>query len=224
MEGISHEACALAGAWKLNKLMRCTRQRISSTARSPLVCRNTPLRFPLTDGTDAPSTGTERGGRHARPHRTPKTAPTTHADRLQDHIAKAPEPRQHRQSPRRAAGREEIKLTREALGWTHAPFELPKEAYEAWDAKAKGLALEARLGREIHRLQGGHPELAAEFTRRMKGELPRAFLADRGGHRGWRPHQGRDRGFAQGLAARARSLHRRPAGNAGWLGRLTGSN
>ena len=72
-------------------------------------------------------------------------------------------------------GAEEIKLTREALNWPHAPFHIPKESYDAWDAKAKGLAAESAWDATFAAYKAAYPELAAEFTRRMKGDLPKSF-------------------------------------------------
>ena len=69
-------------------------------------------------------------------------------------------------------GEEEIKLTKEALGWDHGPFEVPDDVYEGWDAKAKGAAAEAAWNEKFAAYKAEFPELAAEFERRMAGELP----------------------------------------------------
>ena len=74
-----------------------------------------------------------------------------------------------------ALGPEEVKLTREAMGWPHEPFVVPQEVYRDWDAKAKGAAAQAEWDKRFAAYRAAHPELAAEFTRRMKGELPRNF-------------------------------------------------
>jgi transketolase len=95
-------------------------------------------------------------------------------------------------------GAEEIKLTREALGWTHEPFVIPEDVYAAWDAKAAGQAAEAAWDERFAAYKAAYPELAAEFVRRMKGELPADFAPDGGGRRGGRAHQGRNRGQPQG--------------------------
>ena len=68
-----------------------------------------------------------------------------------------------------ALGADEIKLTREALGWNSEPFVVPESAYTLWDAKAKGTALEAGWDAKYALYKAAHPELAAEFTRRMRG-------------------------------------------------------
>ncbi len=179
MEGISHEACALAGAWKLNKLVALYDDNgISIDGQvTPWFIDNTALRFAAygwnvigpVDGHDA-----DVVARALVDAKNSADKPTLII--CKTHIGKG--------SPNRAnsakahgepLGVEEIKLTREALGWSHAAFEMPKEAYEAWDAKAKGLALEAAWDAKFAAYKVAHPELAAEFTRRMKGDLPRAF-------------------------------------------------
>ncbi|MDP1742012.1 transketolase [Polaromonas sp.] len=179
MEGISHEACALAGAWKLNKLIALYDDNgISIDGQvTPWFIDNTALRFAAygwnvigpIDGHDA-----DVVARALVDAKNSADKPTLIV--CKTHIGKG--------SPNRAntakahgepLGAEEIRLTREALGWTHPPFDMPKEAYEAWDAKAKGLALEADWDAKFAAYKVAHPEQAAEFTRRMKGDLPRAF-------------------------------------------------
>jgi transketolase len=72
-------------------------------------------------------------------------------------------------------GAEEIKLTREALGWPHAPFTIPKPVMAAWDGKAAGKAAESAWKDTFAAYKKAHPKLAKEFVRRMKGELPANF-------------------------------------------------
>ena len=69
-------------------------------------------------------------------------------------------------------GDEEIELTRKQLGWTHAPFEIPQEIYAQWDAKEAGQAKEAAWNEKFAAYAKAHPELALEFQRRVKNELP----------------------------------------------------
>ncbi len=76
-----------------------------------------------------------------------------------------------------ALGDKEIAATREAIGWAHAPFVIPQNIYDAWDAKHKGQAVEARWNAVFAAYQAAHPELAKEFTRRMAGDLPANFAA-----------------------------------------------
>ncbi len=69
-------------------------------------------------------------------------------------------------------GEEEINLTKAALGWDHGPFEIPADVYEGWDAKDKGAKAEAAWNEKFAAYKAAYPELAAEFERRMSGEMP----------------------------------------------------
>ena len=69
-------------------------------------------------------------------------------------------------------GNEEIELTRKALNWTYAPFEIPADIYAQWDAKAKGAEQERAWDAKFAAYEAAYPELAAEFKRRVSGELP----------------------------------------------------
>jgi len=69
-------------------------------------------------------------------------------------------------------GDEEIALTREAMGWMHAPFEVPEDVRAAWDATAQGGAREKDWQQRFEAYRADHPQLAAEFERRMAGDLP----------------------------------------------------
>ena len=69
-------------------------------------------------------------------------------------------------------GEDEIKATRENLGWNYEPFVIPEEIYAGWDARDKGAEVEAHWNEKFAAYQAAYPELAAEFERRMKGELP----------------------------------------------------
>jgi len=74
-------------------------------------------------------------------------------------------------------GEEEINLTKAALGWDHGPFEVPHEIYHGWDAKEKGADAEKAWNEKFEAYKKDYPELAAEFERRMKGELPNDWAA-----------------------------------------------
>lgn len=74
-------------------------------------------------------------------------------------------------------GDEEINLTKAALGWDHGPFEVPEDIYAGWDAREKGAAAEAAWNSKFAAYQEAHPELAAEFKRRMAGDLPEDWAA-----------------------------------------------
>ena len=179
MEGVSHEACALAGAWKLNKLIALYDDNgISIDGQvAPWFVDDTPQRFKAygwqvlgpIDGHDsqAVSAAIARA-------RTSPDQPTLIV--CKTHIGKG--------SPNRAntakahgepLGAEEITLTRAALGWPHAPFEIPAEVYADWDAKARGSAAEAQWQRAFADYARAHPALAQELERRLDGQLPRDF-------------------------------------------------
>ena len=72
-------------------------------------------------------------------------------------------------------GVDEIALTRAALGWNHGPFEIPADIYAEWDAKQAGAAAEAEWDQRFAAYATAYPELAAEFKRRITGELPADF-------------------------------------------------
>ena len=71
-----------------------------------------------------------------------------------------------------ALGEEEVALTRKQLGWNHPPFEIPKEVYRAWDAREKGEKAQQSWGEKFAAYKQAHPQLAAEFSRRLEGQLP----------------------------------------------------
>jgi transketolase len=179
MEGISHEACALAGAWKLNKLIALYDDNgISIDGQvTPWFIDNTALRFTAYGwNVIGPIDGhnVDAVDRAIADAKNKADGPTLII--CKTHIGKG--------SPNRAntskahgepLGAEEIKLTREALGWNHGPFEIPPEVYADWDAKASGLALEADWDGRFANYKAAYPELAAEYLRRMKGALPKNF-------------------------------------------------
>ncbi|MFC5523275.1 transketolase [Polaromonas jejuensis] len=179
MEGISHEAAALAGAWKLNKLIALYDDNgISIDGQvAPWFIDNTPLRFAAYGwNVIGPIDGHDTALVSSAIADAKKSADKPTLIVCKTHIGQG--------SPNRAntakahgepLGAEEIQLTREALNWSHTPFKFPQEVYDAWDAKAKGLAAEAAWDEKFAAYQAAHPELAAEFVRRMKGDLPKSF-------------------------------------------------
>ncbi|MGZ5847994.1 MAG: transketolase [Ramlibacter sp.] len=179
MEGISHEACALAGAWRLNKLIAVYDDNgISIDGQvAPWFIDDTSARFraygwnvigPL-DGHDVDAVD-----RAIADARRSADKPTLIVAKTQ--IGKgSPNRVNTAKAHGEALGPEEVKLTREALGWPHEPFVVPKEVYAAWDAKASGRAAQDAWDKRFAAYRADHPELAAEFVRRMKGELPRNF-------------------------------------------------
>jgi transketolase len=179
MEGISHEACALAGAWRLNKLIAVYDDNgISIDGQvTPWFIDDTPARFKAygwnvigpVDGHDIDAVD-----RAIADARRSADKPTLIVAKTQ--IGKgSPNRVNTAKAHGEALGPEEVKLTREALGWPHEAFVVPQPVYAAWDAKAKGQAAQAKWQDRFATYQAAHPELAAEFVRRMKGELPRNF-------------------------------------------------
>ena len=69
-------------------------------------------------------------------------------------------------------GNDEIELTRKELGWEHEPFVIPEDIYEGWDGKNRGLKAESEWNDKFAAYQADYPELAADYTRRMAGDLP----------------------------------------------------
>ncbi|WP_027016946.1 transketolase [Comamonas composti] len=179
MEGISHEACALAGAWKLNKLIALWDDNgISIDGQvTPWFGDDTPARFEAygwnviraVDGHDV-----EAVDKAIAAAKKSSSKPTLICCKTS--IGKG--------SPNRAGtakahgeplGAEEIALTRAALGWEHGPFEIPAEVYADWDAKAAGKKAEAAWDKKFAAYTKAFPAQAAEFKRRMAGELPVNF-------------------------------------------------
>jgi len=176
MEGISHEACALAGAWKLDKLVAVYDDNGISIdgAVAPWFIDDTPKRFEAygwhvianVDGHDVDAVDAAIATARANTGKpTLICCKTT--------IGKgAPTRAGTAKAHGEALGVEEIKATRAALGWSHAPFVLPDEVYAAWDGSASGAAAEAAWRERFDAYARAFPELAAEYRRRMAGELP----------------------------------------------------
>ncbi len=183
MEGISHEASALAGAWKLNKLIALYDSNgISIDGQvAPWFVDNTAQRFSAygwnvigpIDGHDVDAV--DRAIADAKNSAANGSSGPTMIV-CKTHIGKGSPNRQDTAKAHgEALGADEIKLTREALGWPYKPFEIPKEAYADWDAKAAGLAAETAWDLKLAAYKAAHPDLAKEFVRRMQGELPKSF-------------------------------------------------
>jgi transketolase len=179
MEGVSHEACALAGAWKLNKLVALYDDNGISIdgAVQPWYVDDVGLRFrgygwdvigPL-DGHDAQAV--DEALQRARASATRPTLIVCRTTIGKGSPNRAGTAKAHGE----ALGPEEVRLTREALGWPHAPFEMPAEAYAAWDARPAGAKARALWQAAFEAYRAAHPSLAAEFERRMAGQLPADF-------------------------------------------------
>jgi len=74
-------------------------------------------------------------------------------------------------------GEDEVSLTRKELGWKYDPFVIPEDIYNGWDARNKGLRAEAEWNDRLSNYKAEYPELAAEYERRMAGELPSDWAA-----------------------------------------------
>ena len=74
-----------------------------------------------------------------------------------------------------ALGDEEIAAARPHIGWNYLPFEIPQDVYEAWDARPKGQRLESEWNQKFAEYEKKYPTEAAEFKRRMVGELPASW-------------------------------------------------
>ena len=181
MEGVSHEACALAGALKLGKLVALYDDNgISIDGQvAPWYVDDVALRFAAyrwnvigpIDGNDADAVHAALEAAKAEQLRPTIVICRTTIGKGSPH--RAGTAKAHGE----ALGAEEVKLTREALGWPYEPFVVPEAAYAAWDARAAGATRQARWNEALAAYRQAHPELAAEFERRMRGELPANFAA-----------------------------------------------
>jgi transketolase len=179
MEGISHEACALAGAWKLNKLIAIYDDNgISIDGQvKPWYIDNVAQRFAaygwdVIDAVDGHNVAAVAAA--IAQAKTSTTRPTLIVCKTT--IGKgSPNRAGTAKAHGEALGAEEIKLTRAALGWTAEPFVIPENVYSAWDSKATGAAAQQAWAARFAAYRKEHPTLAAEFTRRMAGELPDNF-------------------------------------------------
>jgi transketolase len=176
MEGISHEACSLAGTLALGKLIAIYDDNgISIDGKVEGWFRdNTPMRFaaygwhviPNVDGHDPRAI--EGAIAEAR---ADASRPTLICCKTV--IGKGSPNKQGTDGVHGAAlGEKEVAATREAIGWTHAPFEIPAAIYAAWDQRPRGAGLEREWNERFAAYGKAHPDLAREFRRRMAGSLP----------------------------------------------------
>ena len=175
MEGISHEACSLAGTWGLGNLIAFwDDNNISIDGHiDGWYTDDTVKRFEAynwhvvsVDGHDADAI----------------SAAITEAKSVTDKPSLiccktiigfgSPNKSGTHGCHGAALGDEEVALTRKELGWDSAPFEIPDEVYAGWDAKAKGTRVEDAWNDKFAAYAAEYPTEAAEFTRRMAGDLP----------------------------------------------------
>jgi len=187
MEGISHEACSLAGTLGLGKLIAFYDDNnisidgeVRGGDEAPAwFTDDTPKRFeaygwqviPKVDGHDpeAIKAAIEQA-------RSDSDRPTLIC--CQTIIGFGSPNKQGKEECHGAPlGEDEVALTREALGWNHGAFEIPQEIYDGWDARARGREAEAQWQSRFDAYAAAYPELAAEFQRRMAGELPADWQA-----------------------------------------------
>ncbi|HAT8487481.1 TPA: transketolase, partial [Vibrio vulnificus] len=175
MEGISHEACSLAGTLGLGKLIAFWDDNgISIDGHvEGWFSDDTPKRFeaygwhviPAVDGHNAEAINAAIEAAKADPRPTLICTKT---------IIGFGSPNKSGSHDCHGAplGAEEIAATRKELGWEHGPFEIPQEVYAEWSAKETGAAKEAAWNEKFAAYEAAYPELAAEFKRRVNGELP----------------------------------------------------
>ena len=187
MEGISHEACSLAGTLGLSKLIGFWDDNgISIDSEKASMQRwfteDTPKRFEAygwnviaaVDGHDPAAIDAaivRAKGEHSRP--TLICCKTT--------IAKGAPTKANTGAAHGAPlGADEVAATREHISWTHPPFEIPESVYSQWNARARGAQLEARWNEKLARYAEKHPQGAAEFRRRIAADFPPGWNRLRG--------------------------------------------
>ncbi len=176
MEGISHESCALAGTWGLGKLIAFWDDNdISIDGHvGAWFTDNTPKRFEAygwhvianVEGHDP-----EALDAAIKEAKSVTDKPTLICCKTIIG-AGSPNKADTHDVHGAALGDAEIAATREHIGWKYPPFEIPAHVYQAWDARTKGAGLEKLWDNKFAEYRNVYPAEAAEFERRMKGELP----------------------------------------------------
>ncbi len=181
MEGISHEACSLAGTLGLGKLI-CFYDDNGISIDGEVehwFTDDTPARFraynwhvvPGVDGHNAEQIASAIAQARAETDRPSLICCKTI-------IGKGAPNKQGKEISHGAPlGADEVALARETLGWSHPPFEIPPEYYARWDATEAGQQLEADWQQAFASYEADHPGLAAEFQRRIAGDFPAGFAA-----------------------------------------------
>ncbi|ARN73706.1 transketolase [Oceanicoccus sagamiensis] len=179
MEGISHEACSLAGTLGLGKLI-CFYDDNGISIDGEVegwFTDDTPKRFdaygwhviPAIDGHDADAIKAAIEEARAETGKPTMICCKTI-------IGKGSPNKQGKEDCHGAPlGADEIDLVRETLGWSHPPFFVPSDVYAGWSAKDKGAQLEQQWNERFDAYAEAHPDLAVEFARRLSGDLPENF-------------------------------------------------
>ena len=181
MEGVSHEACSLAGTLGLNKLIALYDDNNISIDGEVhgWFTDDTPQRFEAygwqvirnVDGHDPAAVAAAIAAARAEDQRPSLICCKTI-------IGYGSPNKQGKETCHGAPlGEEEIALTRQTIGWPHPPFEIPQEIYAQWDARERGAAWEAQWRQLMRDYRQQYPAEAAELERRLAGELPDDFAA-----------------------------------------------
>jgi len=181
MEGISHEACSLAGTLGLGKLVAFyDDNNISIDGEvEGWFTDDTPARFAAygwhviadVDGHD--SDAIEKALAEAKAE---TSKPSIICCKTTIGFG-SPNKGGKEECHGAPLGEDEIALTREALGWSHGPFDIPADVYAGWDAKEKGAAAEAAWNEKFAAYEAEHPMLAQEFVARMNRDLGKDWEA-----------------------------------------------
>ncbi len=175
MEGISHEACSLAGTWGLGNLIAFwDDNNISIDGHiDGWYTDDTVKRFESygwhvvsVDGHDPDAINAAIEASKAETERPSLICCKTIIG------FGSPNKSGSHDCHGAALGEEEVALTRKELGWEHEPFVIPDDVYAGWDGKEKGGQAESAWNEKFAAYEAAHPELAAEFKRRMAGDLP----------------------------------------------------
>ncbi|MDF0606866.1 transketolase [Neisseriaceae bacterium TC5R-5] len=181
MEGISHEACSLAGTWGLSKLIAFWDDNgISIDGKvDGWFTDNTPARFEAygwqviknVDGHDPVEIATA-----IETAKKNHDSPTLICCKTTIGYG-APNKQGSHDCHGAPLGATEIAAAREQLKWPYPPFEIPADIYASWSARDKGALAEIEWSQRFEAYRTAYPELAAEFTRRTNGELPAIWEA-----------------------------------------------
>ncbi|MFB9158295.1 transketolase [Chromobacterium violaceum] len=176
MEGISHEACSLAGTWGLNKLVAFWDDNgISIDGHvEGWFSDDTPARFEAYGWQVIRNVNGHDPAEIATAIATAKKSadkPTLICCKTTIGFG-APNKQGSHDCHGAPLGAAEIAAARALLKWPHAPFEIPSEIYAEWSARDQGAVAEIEWNKRFDAYRAAHPQLAAEFERRMAGELP----------------------------------------------------